>query len=82
MGKVELHLQVDAELLARAEEKGVMLGDALEDGIRSALSRRADIEAEGDSAASKWADENADAIRRHNEVIAQRGIFGEDARRW
>jgi post-segregation antitoxin (ccd killing protein) len=38
MGKVELHLEIDAELLARANEKGVVLDAALEAGIRAALT--------------------------------------------
>ncbi|HEX7761759.1 MAG TPA: winged helix-turn-helix domain-containing protein [Caulobacteraceae bacterium] len=37
---------------------------------------------ESDRRAAAWAAENAEAIRVHNERIAERGIFGEDLRRW
>ena len=30
----------------------------------------------------RCADENADAIGTHNARIAERGVFGEDLRRW
>jgi len=35
-----------------------------------------------DERAARWALENAEAIRTHNDRIAERGIFGEDLRRW
>jgi antitoxin CcdA len=83
MGKVDLNIKVDAGLLARAREAGVALDAASEAGIRQALSA---IEGPdtvlADTRAKQWAQENAHAIRRHNERIAARGIFGEDLRRW
>jgi antitoxin CcdA len=94
MGKVELHVEVDAELLARAEQKGVELELAVEEGIRAALAKRAgfDLVAAAErqhrnpeaaaAAARRWAEENAEAIRLHNQRIEERGIFGEDLRRW
>ena len=30
----------------------------------------------------RWARENAEAIQVHNNRIAERGVFGEDLRRW
>jgi len=97
MGKVELHLEIDAELVALAEKKGVVLDAALEEGIRSALAREETqppigiVEAaayqrshpeEAEARARQWAEENAEAIRVHNQRIAERGVFGEDLRRW
>jgi antitoxin CcdA len=97
MGKVELHLTVDAELLAHAQEKGVVLGAALEEGIRAALARdepgrpigvvagaeyqRLHPE-EAEAKARRWAEENAEAIKAHRERIEKYGVFGEDLRTW
>ncbi len=35
-----------------------------------------------DERARRWADENADAVSVHNARIADRGVFGQDLRRW
>ncbi len=35
-----------------------------------------------DERAQHWARENAEAIRIHNTRVAERGLFGEDMRRW
>lgn len=97
MGKVELHIEVDADLLAHAEEKGVELGSALEEGIRAALSRtepslpvgivaaaeyqRRNAD-EAETAARRWAEENAEAIEAYARRVEERGVFGRDLRRW
>ena len=97
MGKVALHIEVDAELLARAEEKGVQLDHALEEGIKAALSQGESdrsmtiVEAaeqlkqhpiDMEAAAQQWAEENAGAIRDHQARIEKYGVFGEDLRTW
>jgi post-segregation antitoxin (ccd killing protein) len=97
MGKVELHLEVDAELLARAAEKGVRLDQALEEGIRAALRKpqreraMTIVEAaeyrkrhpiDEEAAARQWAEENAAAIESHKKFIAEFGVFGDDLRTW
>jgi antitoxin CcdA len=97
MGKVARHIEVDAELLARAEEKGVQLDHALEEGIKAALSRDVPdrpmtvVEAaeqlrqhpiDMEAAARQWAEENAEAIRDHQARIEKYGVFGEDLRTW
>jgi antitoxin CcdA len=97
MGKVELRIEVDAELLERAEASGVMLGPALEEGIRAALSRPEPARPVGmvalaeylkahpvdeEAAATAWAVENAEAIRDHERRIEEFGVFGEDLRTW
>ena len=81
MGKVDLHIEIDADLLARARDSGVALASASEDGIRQALSLLEARDA-ADSRAKQWAAENAEAIRRHNDRVSVRGIFGADLRRW
>jgi len=97
MGKVELHIEIDADLLAHAKEKGVELAPALEDGIRAALSRAEpsrplDLVAaaaaqklrpkEAEAAARQWAEENAEAIESHKRFIEEFGVFGDDLRTW
>lgn len=95
MSKVELHLEVDSELLAHAEREGLSLDQALDAGIRAALKQpvRAMTIVEAaehlkrhpqdmEAAARQWAEENAEAIKDHEERIAKYGVFGEDLRTW
>ena len=83
MGKIERKVAVDAELLADAEAQGVGIDEALAEGLKAALARKAAASTvSAEEKARRWAEENAEAIRTHNERIAARGIFGEDMRRW
>lgn len=90
MGKIDLHLSIDAELLSRAEAAGLDPAQALEEALASRLERGArdqgqtlHSEPEGPEArARRWADENVDAIQEHNARIAERGLVGADWRRW
>jgi len=97
MGKIELNIAVDADLLASARARGVDAERALEEGLRAAIDRAAqrepldllasakrqkDAPSEASARARAWAEENAEAIRAHNQRIAERGVFGEDLRRW
>lgn len=98
MGKVEFRTEIDAALLKAAQDAGVGLSDATEAGLRLALEQASqtgsciDLVAAGrrqradpvaaERRARQWADENAEAIKTHNERIAARGMFGEDLRRW
>jgi antitoxin CcdA len=70
MGNIDLNVAADADLIALATERGISLEVAFDDGVRRALL------------AKRWAEENAEAIRVHNERIAERGVFGEGFRRW
>jgi antitoxin CcdA len=70
MGNIDLNVAADADLIALATERGISLEVAFDDGVRRALP------------AKRWAEENAEAIRVHNERIAERGVFGEGFRRW
>jgi post-segregation antitoxin (ccd killing protein) len=82
MGKVDLKVEADAELVALANARGVSLA-GFEDGLRRALSAdEARDPALAQARASAWADENAEAIAVHNQRITERGIFGADLRRW
>jgi antitoxin CcdA len=83
MGKVELHIEVDADLAARAELRGVNLGPALEEGIKVALARQErDPSFDEGAVARQWAEENAAAIESHKKFIEEYGVFGEDLRTW
>jgi post-segregation antitoxin (ccd killing protein) len=93
MGKAELKLGIDQQLLELAEAAGVEFEQALEDGVRRALSRtewslvasarRKALDPEGGQArADQWAKDNAEAIKARNERIAERGVFGDSVRRW
>lgn len=90
MGKIEVHLSVDADLLKQAEAAGVDPAEALEaalsarfdPGVRDRSRPFDDREREAEARAAKWAMENAEAIREHNDRISERGLIGADWRRW
>lgn len=78
MGKVELKLEIDADLLAEARENGVDVQTLTEEAIR-AVVRPARA---GEERARRWAEENAEAIANYNERLAKRGLFGDEFRKW
>jgi len=94
MGKTELKLEVDAELLEAARRADIALDAALEGALRQALeaARPLDLVASarskaadpagGDARAAAWAEENAEAIESHNRFVETHGVFGEDLRSW
>ncbi len=97
MGKVEMRVEIDVELAEQARAAGITLDDAAELGLRIALAdagrahpigivashlRQVAYAEAADERGRRWAQENADAIRVHNARIAERGVFGEDLRRW
>jgi len=51
-------------------------------GIAAAHLRQIADTAAADERVRRWAQENSDAIRVHNARVAERGVFGEDLRRW
>ena len=96
MGKVELKLEVDAELLAKAEAAGAVPLDLLNAGLRavaeSSASFKLDLvssarekakDPEGaERRAREWAEENRGAIEDHNAAIRRRGLVSDRLRRW
>jgi post-segregation antitoxin (ccd killing protein) len=90
MGKIDLHLSIDAELFKRAEAAGVDPSEALEEallarldnGVRDQGRTFQGQDSTADARAAQWAAENADAIRDYNRRVAERGVFGEEWRRW
>jgi antitoxin CcdA len=74
MGKVELKIEIDADLLSRAAAAGVDLPAITESAVRAALA--------DEEKAKRWAHENAEAILAHRERIEKYGVFGDDLRSW
>jgi len=77
MGKAEIKIELDAGLVEEARAAGVDLAAVTEAALRKALPK-----AHPDDAARRWAEENAAAIRAHEQRIEQYGVFGEDLRTW
>lgn len=77
MGKAELKVEIDADLLARAKASGVDLDAVTEAAVRDALKTD-----DPEIRAKRWAEENAEAIEDYNRRIADRGLFGDDLRTW
>lgn len=80
MGKVELDIGIDSELLAQAKRLGISVAGMSETQLRLHLQKIDPAGAE--ERARRWAEENAEAIKAYNERIQRRGVFGEDLRRW
>jgi antitoxin CcdA len=77
MGKAELKVEIDADLLKQAQAAHLPLRVVLEKAIKAELNSTGVAENGG-----AWAAENAEAIKDHEERIAQYGVFGDDLRTW
>jgi len=96
MGKTELRIEIDDDLLKRARAAGVEVAPLVEEALKAMLPEAADAPAGflasalrqkldptgAEERARLWTEENADAIRAYNARIERRGVFGEDLRRW
>jgi antitoxin CcdA len=97
MGKAELHVEINAELLEEARKRGIHLDAAVEEGLRAALSQHENARSlvrlaksefnrlppeEAAARARQWAEENAEAIKSHRDFIDKYGAFGDDLRTW
>ncbi|ATQ42310.1 type II toxin-antitoxin system CcdA family antitoxin [Caulobacter mirabilis] len=71
---------IDPELLEQAARLGLDTTGWTERDLRLHLQKV--DPAGGEARAKRWADENAEAIRRHGERIEREGCFGEEWRRW
>jgi antitoxin CcdA len=80
MGKVELDIGIDPELLAQAKRLGIPVAGMSETQLRLHLQRVDPASAE--ARARRWAEENAEAIREHNERIERRGLIADYFRKW
>lgn len=80
MGKVELNIGIDPELIEQAQRLGVSVAGMDERALRLHLQK---IDPAGAEArARRWAEENAEAIRIHNEFVEKHGCFGAEFRTW
>jgi post-segregation antitoxin (ccd killing protein) len=78
MGKAERRIvEVDAELLKLADDAHLSISQVLEQALAARL-RATGVE----ERAREWAAENSDAIKDHEQRIAQYGVFGDDLRTW
>lgn len=81
MAKPELKkIEIEPELLEQAARLGIDVTGVDERSLRLHLQKVDPAGAE--ARAKRWAEENAEAIRLHNERIDRYGVFGEDLRRW
>lgn len=80
MGKVELDIGIDPELLAQAKRLGISIAGMSETQLRLHLQKIDPAGAE--DRAKRWAEENAEAIKDHNERIARRGLVSDHFRKW
>jgi antitoxin CcdA len=71
--KARLNITVDADLLAEAKAQGLALSTLMEEKIADTL--KADR-------AKRWREENANAIREHNERIEKEGLWSDGLRPW
>jgi antitoxin CcdA len=78
MGKAELSIEIDADLLARAKESSESLEALVEAGLRTALASAQSAQARG----AEWAAQNADAIKVYNQRVAKRGLISDEFRTW
>ena len=97
MGKTELKIEIDADLLADARAAGVSLETILEAGLRIALAagdedrplgivarhlRQTSDPLGAEQRARAWAKENAEAIVDYNRRVKARGLIGDKFRKW
>ncbi|GLK49791.1 hypothetical protein GCM10017620_27650 [Brevundimonas intermedia] len=80
MGKVELNIGIDPELLEQAARLGVAVSGLSESQLRLHLQKVDPAGAE--ARADRWAKENAEAIKAYNDRIEKDGCFGEEWRTW
>ena len=80
MGKVELDIGIDPELLAQAKRLGISVAGMSETQLRLHLQKLDPAGAE--ERARRWAEENAEAIKELNRFVEDHGAFGDDLRTW
>jgi len=80
MDKIELNPDIEPELVEQAGRLGISIAGMSEVQLRLHLQKVDPAGAE--ARAKRWADENAEAIKIHNEFVAKHGVFGAEWRRW
>jgi antitoxin CcdA len=80
MGKVELDIGIDPELLAQAKRLGISVAGMSETQLRLHLQKVDPAGAE--ERARRWSEENAEAIQEHNRFIEEHGLLSDHLRTW
>ena len=80
MNKVELNVAVEPELVEQAERLGISIAGMSEVQLRLHLQKINPAGAE--ARARRWADENTEAIKVHNEFVAKHGLLSDHLRPW
>lgn len=80
MGKVELNIGIDPELVAQAERLGIPIAGMDERTLRLHLQKVDPAGAE--ARARRWAEENAEAIAEHNRFVEKYGLLSDHYRTW
>ena len=80
MDKPEPPSVIDPDLLEQAARLGLEIGGMSENQLRLHLQKVDPAGAE--ARARRWAEENAEAIKDHNERIRRRGLIGDHFRKW
>lgn len=80
MDKIELNTGIEPELVEQAARLGISIAGMSEVQVRLHLQKVDPAGAE--ERAKRWAEENAEAIRIHNDFVAKHGVFGAEWRRW
>ncbi|NBB63617.1 post-segregation antitoxin CcdA [Pseudomonas sp. ODNR1LW] len=75
MGKVELNIGIDPELVEQAHALGISIAGMDERALRIHLQKVDPTGAE--ARAKRWAQENAEAIEDHNRRIRERGLLSD-----
>ncbi|MGQ2990052.1 MAG: type II toxin-antitoxin system CcdA family antitoxin [Brevundimonas sp.] len=80
MGKVELNIGIDPELIEQAGRLGISIAGIDERALRLHLQKVDPAGAE--ARARRWAEENAEAIRDHNAFVEKHGLLSDHIRPW
>lgn len=80
MGKVEMNIGIEPELVEQAKRLGISTAGMSEVQLRLHLQKVDPAGAE--ARARRWAEENGEAIKAYNERIKRDGVFGEEWRTW
>jgi len=81
MGKVELNIGTDLELIEQAKRLNISIASLDERALRLHLQKVDPAGAE--DRAKRWAEDNAEAIKDHNRRIEERGLLSDHLKpRW
>ena len=78
MGKVELNIGIDPELVEQAARLGISVVGMDERALRLHLQKVDPAGAE--ARAKRWAEENAEAIKEHNRFVEEHGLLSDHFR--